>query len=148
MDRPHPGGGRDPGSPAPDQVGRALARLGIEHILGYSPAARGRSERVNGTRQDRLVNGLRLAGITMVPAANRYLRERFLPAFNYEFGRPPADPAPAFVPLGRVDLEQILCVEEDRVVGRDNVVTADRLALPLAKPEPPVQHRGRLPQGF
>ncbi len=28
------------------QVGRALARLGIEHILGYSPAARGRSERV------------------------------------------------------------------------------------------------------
>jgi hypothetical protein len=69
-----------------------------------------------------------------VPAANHYLRERFLPAFNDEFGRPPADTAPAFVPLGRVDLEQILCLEEDRVVGRDNVVTADRLALPLAKP--------------
>jgi transposase len=115
------------------QVGRALARLGIEHILGYSPAARGRSERVNRTLQDRLVNELRLAGITTVPAANRYLRERFLPAFNEEFGRPPADPAPAFVPLGRVDLEQILCVEEERVVGRDNVVTADRLALQLAK---------------
>ena len=76
------------------QVGRALARLGIEHILGYSPAARGRSERVNRTLQDRLVNELRLAGITTVPAANRYLRERFLPAFNDEFGRPPADPAP------------------------------------------------------
>src|SRR6185503_1510331 len=41
------------------QVGRALARLGIEHILGYSPAARGRSERVNRTLQDRLVNELR-----------------------------------------------------------------------------------------
>jgi hypothetical protein len=115
------------------QVGRALARLGIEHILGYSPAARGRSERVNRTLQDRLVNELRLAGITTVPAANRYLRERFLPAFNDEFGRPPADPAPAFVPLGRVDLEQILCLEEERVVGRDNVVTADRVALQLAK---------------
>jgi len=110
-----------------------LARLGIEHILGYSPAARGRSERVNRTLQDRLVNELRLAGITTVPAANRYLRERFLPAFNDEFGRPPADPAPAFVPLGRVDLEQMLCVEEERVVGRDNVVTADRVALQLAK---------------
>jgi hypothetical protein len=48
-----------------------------------------------------------------MPAANRYLRKRFLPAFNEEFGRPPADPAPAFVPLGRVDLEQILCVEEE-----------------------------------
>ena len=40
----------------PTQVGRALARLGIEHILGYSPQARGRSERANRTLQGRLVN--------------------------------------------------------------------------------------------
>lgn len=115
------------------QVGRALARLGIEHILGFSPQARGRSERVNRTLQDRLVNEYRLAGITTRAAANRYLRDRFLPAFNAEFGRPPADPASAFVPLGAVDLDQILCVEEERVVGRDNVVTTDRVALQLAK---------------
>ena len=38
------------------QVVRALAPLGIEHILAYSPAARGRSERVNRTLQDRLAN--------------------------------------------------------------------------------------------
>ena len=115
------------------QVGRALARLGVEHILGYSPAARGRSERVNRTLQDRLVNELRIAGITTVAAANRYLRERFLPAFNDEFARPPADPTSAFVPLGPVDLEQILCVEEERVVGRDNVVTTAGVALQVAK---------------
>ena len=117
----------------PTQVGRALARLGIEHILGYSPQARGRSERANRTLQGRLVNELRLAGLTTVAAANRYLRDRFLPAFNAEFGRPPADPTSAFVPVGRVDLEQILCIEEERVVGRDNVVTADLVALQLAK---------------
>jgi len=105
------------------------ARLGIEHILGYSPAARGRSERVNRTLPDRLVNELRVAGITTVAAANRYLRERFIPAFNIEFARPPADPASAFVPLGRVDLDQILCVEEERVVGRDNVVVIGGVAL-------------------
>jgi len=115
------------------QVGRALARLGIEHILGYSPAARGRSERVNRTLPDRLVNELRVAGITTVPAANRYLRERFIPAFNTEFARLPADPASAFVPLGRVDLDQILCVEEERVVGRDNVVSIAGVALQVAK---------------
>jgi len=114
-------------------VGRALARLGIEHILGYSPQARGRSERVNRTLQDRLVNELRVAGITTLAAANRYLREQFMPAFNAEFGRPPADPASAFVPLGRVDLEQILCVEHERVVGRDNVVAVEQLPLQLAK---------------
>src|SRR5499427_6051551 len=115
------------------QVGRALARLGIEHILGYSPQARGRSGRVNRTLQDRLVNELRVAGIATLPAANRYVRERFVPAFNAEFGRTPADPESAFVPLGRVDLDQILCVEDERVVGRDNVVTTDRLPLQLAK---------------
>lgn len=115
------------------QVGRALARLGIDHILAYSPAARGRSERVNRTLQDRLVNELRVAGIATVAAANRYVRERFLPAFNAEFARPPADPASAFVPLGRVDLDQILCVEDERVVGRDNVVTVAGVALQVAK---------------
>ena len=117
----------------PTQVGRALARLGIEHILGYSPQARGRSERANQTLQGRLVNELRVAAITTVAAANRYLRDHFLPAFNAEFGRPPADPVSAFVPLGRVDLNQILCIEAERVVGRDNVVTAERVPLQLAK---------------
>jgi len=115
------------------QVGRALARLGIEHILGYSPAARGRSERVNRTLQDRLVNELRVANITTVIAVNRYVRERFIPAFNTEFARPPADPTSACVPLGRVDLDQILCVEEERVVSRDNVVTLAGVALQVAK---------------
>jgi len=128
---PVAGGGPD--RRRPTQVGRALARLGIEHILGYSPAARGRSERVNRTLQDRLVNELRVAGITTVAAANRYLRERFIPAFNVEFARPPADPASAFVPLDRVDLDQILCVEEERVVGRDNVVVLGGVALQVAK---------------
>src|SRR5881396_3726665 len=115
------------------QVGRALKRLGIEHILGYSPQARGRSERVNRTLQDRLVNELRVAGIRTVTAANRYLRTRFIPAFNAEFGRPPADRRSAFVTLGRMDLEQILCVETERVVGRDNVVAADDVPLQLDK---------------
>jgi hypothetical protein len=115
------------------QVGRALQRLGIEHILGYSPQARGRSERVNRTLQDRLVNELRVAGIRTLPAANRYLQERFLPAFNAEFGRRPADPVSAFVPLGGVDLEQVLCHEEARVVAPDNTVRLDGVVLQLAK---------------
>jgi len=128
-----PTSGSAPDRRHPTQVGQALARLGIEHILGYSPQARGRSERVNRTLQDRLVNELRLAGVTTVAAANRYLCEQFLPGFNAEFGRPPADPSSAFVPLGRVELDQILCVEDERVVGRDNVVTADGVPRQVAK---------------
>jgi transposase len=115
------------------QVGRALTRLGIEHILSFSPQARGRSERVNRTLQDRLVNELRVAGVATLAAANRYLRERFLPAYNATFGRPPADPTAAFVPVARRDLEQILCHEEERVVARDNTVTLEGLVLQLDK---------------
>jgi hypothetical protein len=47
--------------------------------------------------------------------------------------RAPADPASAFVPARGVDLEHILYMEEERVVGRDNVVTTERVALQLAK---------------
>ena len=80
--------------------------LYMQNILGYSPQARGRSERMNRTWQGRLVNELRVAGITTVAAANRYIRDRFVSAFNDEFRRPPADPAAAFVPLGRTARER------------------------------------------
>ena len=79
------------------QVGRALAHLGVEHIPAYSPQARGRSERLNRTLQDRLVNELRVAGIATIPAANTYLRDVFLPDYNATFTRRPADPTSAFV---------------------------------------------------
>ena len=115
------------------QVGRALARLGIEHIVSFSPQARGRSERANGTLQGRLVNELRVAGIRTLPGANRYLRERFIPDYNARFGRAPADPSSAFVPVGRQDLDQILCHEDERCVARDNTLTLDGVVLQIDK---------------
>jgi hypothetical protein len=115
------------------QVGRALARLGIEHIPAYSAQARGRSERANRTIQDRLVNELRVAGITTRAAANAYLRDVFVPHYNETFSRPPRDPESAWVALGDVDLDQILCHEEARVVGQDNTVAIDAVALQVAK---------------
>src|SRR6266852_5218495 len=115
------------------QVGRALAQLGVEHIPAYSPEARGRSERLNRTFQDRLVNELRVAGITSVPSANRYLHERFLAAYDARFAHPPADPAAAFVPLGGVDLTHILCHEDARTVGQDNTVTLEGVRLQIDK---------------
>jgi hypothetical protein len=115
------------------QVGRALARLGVEHIPAYSPQARGRSERVNRTLQDRLVNELRVAGITTLEAANAYLRDVFIPQYNETFSRPPRDPESAWVAVSDADLEQILCHEEPRVVGPDNVVALETTALQIAK---------------
>jgi transposase len=115
------------------QVGRALQRLGIEHILAYSPQARGRSERANRTLQDRLVNELRTACIATPDTANRYLEEVFIPNYNAEFARTATDPVSAFVPLAGVALDTILCHEEARTVGRDNTVTLDGVRLQIAK---------------
>jgi hypothetical protein len=113
------------------QVGRALARLGIEHIPSYSPQARGRSERLNRTFQDRLVNELRVAGIATIAAANMYLADRFVPQHNATFARAPRDPASAFVALGPTDLDAILCHEDTRIVARDNTVSVDRRTLQI-----------------
>jgi transposase len=117
------------------QVGRALAHLGIEHIPSYSPQARGRSERLNRTLQDRLVNELRVAGITTLAAANHYLTDQFVPQHNATFARAARDPASAFVPLGGTDLDAILCHAEARVVARDNTVTIGGRVLQIA-PQP------------
>jgi hypothetical protein len=101
--------------------------------VSFSPQARGRSERANGTLQGRLVNELRVAGIRTLAAANHYLRERFMPDYNARFGRAPADPSSAFVPVGRHDLDQILCHEEARSVARDNTVVLDGVVLQIDK---------------
>jgi len=114
------------------QVGRALAQLGVEHIPSYSPQARGRSERLNRTFQDRLVNELRVAGITTIAAANQYLATRFVPQHNQQFSRPARDPASAFVRVDRTTLEEILCHEERRIVAGDNTVTLNRQVFQLA----------------
>jgi hypothetical protein len=115
------------------QVGRALDRLGIEHIPAYSPQARGRSERLNRTLKGRLIKELQLHGIRALEAANAYLREVFIPAYNAEFARAPADPESAFLPVPGVDLDQHLCQEEARTVSADNVVVFDTVPLQVAK---------------
>ena len=121
------------------QVGWALKRLGIEHIAAYSPQARGRSERLFGTLQDRLIKELAQAGISDIETANRWLREVYLPAHNRRFARPAAVAQSAFVAApDRAALVEALCVQEERVVERDNTVSWRKLKLQL--PDSPLRH--------
>jgi transposase len=113
------------------QVGRALAQLGIEHIPAYAPEARGRSERAFGTLQDRLPKELELAGITTVEAANRFLRETYLPEHNDRFAVPPEHLETAFVADAAGVHRDTLCVQEERVVGNDNTVRYRGLSLQI-----------------
>jgi len=121
----------------PTQVGRALERLGVEHIAAYSPQARGRSERVFQTLQDRLVKELALAGIDTIEAANVFIRDRYIPAHNARFAIAAEQPGTAFVAIPGVDLDEVLCVQEERQVGNDNCVSFNRLKLQI--PESPLR---------
>ena len=114
----------------PTQFGRALAQLGIELIAAYSPEARGRSERMFATLQKRLPQELRLAGIATMAEANRFLRQHYLPQHNARFAIMPGEPGSAFVPFAGA-LEDILCVQEERVVGNDNTVRYNNKVLQI-----------------
>jgi transposase len=117
----------------PTQFGRAMAWLGIEMIAAYSPQARGRSERMFSTHQGRLPKELAAAGITDMEAANRYVKDVYLPAFNAEFAHPAMEEGSAFVPyLGR-DLEDVLCEQQERVVGNDNCVSFEKKVLQIPR---------------
>ena len=110
-----------------------MQQLGIEMIAAYSPEARGRSERAFVTHQDRLPKELAVAGITDMEAANRYLREVYMPAFNAEFMRAPREQGSAFVPYQGDDLSDILCEHHERVVGNDNCVSFEGMKLQIPK---------------
>ena len=113
------------------QVGRALRQLGVEHIAAYSPQARGRSERVFQTLQDRLPKEFKLAGIDSVEAANVWLRDSFIPEHNKRFAVDAEQEGSAFVADATGAWREILCLQEDRMVGPDNTVKWDGLVLQL-----------------
>jgi len=113
------------------QIGRALDHLGVEHIAAYSPQARGRSERVFHTLQDRLTKELALAQIMTMEAANVFLRDVYVPAHNARFAIKAEQEGAAFVAVAGVDLREILCIQEERQVGNDNCVSFNRLKLQI-----------------
>lgn len=121
------------------QVGRALKQLEIRHIGAYSPEARGRSERMFGTLQARLVGELADAGIETIEAANHFLAETYLPAHNRRFMVEASEAGTALVPWTRSDLDEILCCQEERVVGHDNTVAFETLRLQI-EPSPLRRH--------
>jgi hypothetical protein len=114
------------------QFGRAMKQLGITMIAAYSPQARGRSERVFRTHQDRLVKELALQGIADIEAANCYIQQTYLPHYNAEFAVPAPEEGSAFVPwIGGETLREVLCEQYDRVVGADNCVRFEALFLQI-----------------
>ena len=102
-------------------MGRALKHLHIDHIPSYSPQARGRIERLWDTLQKRLPPLLRTNGLTTIEAANRWLAEVFIEQHNARFVVAVAEEGTAFIAFVG-ELDNILCIEEERVAALDNTV--------------------------
>lgn len=106
------------------QFTRAMTELGIEVITADSPQAKGRVERSFDTHQDRLVKELRLAGISTISAANRFLWGIYIPAHNQRFAVLPENPIDAHRALReyRAQLDRILSVQTQRDIANDFTV--------------------------
>jgi hypothetical protein len=97
--RDEPGVEKDAVEMPPTQIGRALRELGITWIAAHSPQAKGRVERNFQTAQDRLVKGMRVAGVKTLEQANRYLTEEYLAWWERELTVEAANPDDAHRPL-------------------------------------------------
>jgi len=78
-------------------------------------------ERLFGTLQSRLPPLMRQEGLASIEAANRWLAAVYIPHHNARFAVAPAEEGTAFVPFVGA-LDDILCVQDERVVGKDNTV--------------------------
>ena len=132
--RDEPGVEQDAVEMPPTQIGRALRELAIAWIPAHSPQAKGRVERGFLTAQDRLVKGMRVAGVTTLEQANHYLETEFLPWVNATLAVAPASADDAHRPLEKQhDLAAILSQVESRRVNNDYTIQLDRKIYQIAR---------------
>ena len=120
------------GEQPPTQVGQALKALGIEPIFALSPQAKGRVERLFNTLQDRLVQELRLAGISTPEPATAFLNGSFKADFNTRFAKPAKQSEAAWRPVPKgLDLDRICSFLYQATVSNDNAVRLGGIILDI-----------------
>ena len=133
--RDEPGVDKDPVEMPPTQIGRALQELGIAWIAAQSPQAKGRVERNFGTAQDRLVKGMRVAGVKTLEQANQYLKETYLVWWERELTAMPAHSDDAHRPLDKShNLAAALSHVETRQVRNDYTIPLDAELYQIERP--------------
>lgn len=131
-----PKAGEDVSKERLTQIGRALQELDIHPIPGYSPEARGRSERLNKTLQGRIPQELRLRGIKTIEEANKYLKTEYLKDHNRRFARKAEKKGSAFIPVPKTkDLDKIFCFKYERAVNNDNTISFNNRILQIGPSE-------------
>jgi hypothetical protein len=136
--------GYDQKQSVPTQFSRALGELGVELILANSPQAKGRVERLWNTAQDRLVKELALAKASTLDQANAVLEGKFSVWFNRRCTHKPVSGNDAHRPVGKLDLNAILSIQEQRVVTNDYTIRFENQVYQLLPPALPGQRGGKV----
>jgi len=118
------------------QFERAMYELDIKPIHARSPQAKGRVERLFQTLQDRLVKELRLKGISSIEEANKFLKDEYIDKHNTKFAKEPKSPTDLHRTIEGYDLNNILCLKEERKVNNDFTIRYQNQWIQLTKKQP------------
>ena len=117
--------------------GQSCRKLGIELIYAGSPQAKGRVERSHGTDQDRLIKEFQLEAIQDLPAANRFLQQRYWKQINQKFAVAPADPQDQHRPApAHNTLAEVFCWEQTRILQPDGTLSYENRCLQVLADNP------------
>lgn len=121
------------GTQYPTHVGRVFEELGVASIPANSPQAKGRIERAFGVLQDRMIEEMRLAGITGIESANRWLEEVYIDRYNARFGKKATKGGSAFRKISKQEIHHHLCFAYEATVGNDNCVRLGGVMIDIPK---------------
>lgn len=113
------------------QFERAMKELDVAVIHARSPQAKGRVERSNKTHQDRLVKEMRLQNISTIEAANQFLQTHYMDKHNLKFAKEPADSTNVHRSIDGRNLNNILCVREERKLCNDFTIVHQKRIFQL-----------------
>lgn len=113
--------------------------LSIKVLHAHSPQAKGRVERSNGTLQDRLIKEMRLAKVSSIQEANKFLADSdYIQKHNNRFAVPSASAGDAHRPIENYDLNAIFCLKEERILTNDYTIAYNKQIFQLDAQQPTI----------
>jgi len=120
------------------QFQRAMNQVGVSLISANSPEAKGRVERMNSTLQDRLVKEMRLANISTIKDANKFLKT-YIPKFNKQFSVIPKKQANLHKLVNqemKKKLPKIFSIQSQRKINNDYTIMFKNQFFQLEERQP------------
>jgi hypothetical protein len=113
---------------------RIIDELSIKVNHAHSPQAKGRVERANKTLQDRLIKEMRLAGVSSMEQANKFVSDsHFIDKHNDKFARPAAITGDAHRSTQTYNLGDYFYLKAQRVLTNDYTITFNKRIFQLGR---------------